>query len=119
MAGLALAVRIGTELCAFAALAFGGWRIDGPVWLRVLLAVGFVALAVVVWGRWVAPRAPRKLPDPLRLVPEWVVFGGATVALILSGHPVLGGLLAVVAAVDRLALWLLKTDTGGERAGAR
>ena len=117
MAMVALAVRFGIELCAFAALAWGGWRVDGPVWLRVLLAVAFVAAGVGIWGRWVAPRAPRKLADPVRLIPEWVVFGGATVALVLTGHPVLGALLAVIAAVDRLALWLLKTDTGGELSG--
>jgi hypothetical protein len=116
VAGLALAIRFGIELGAFAALAWGGWRVDGPVWLRILLAVVFVAAAVVIWGRWVAPRAPHKLADPLRLVPEWVVFGGATVALILTGHPILGALLALVATADRLALWLLKTDTGGEPA---
>jgi hypothetical protein len=116
MAGVALAVRFGIELCALAALAYGGWRVDGPLWLRILLAVALPLLAAVVWGRWVAPRAPRKLADPLRLVPEWVVFGGATTALLLTGHPVLAALLAVVAAVDRLALWRLKTDTGGEPA---
>ena len=115
---LALAVRFGLELVALVAVTYGGSRVDGPVALRVLFALASLAAAVLIWGRWVAPRAPRKLPDPLRLLPEWGVFGGATAALVLTGHPGWGIGLAVLAAGDRLALWLLGVDTGGQDAPA-
>jgi hypothetical protein len=102
-----LGLRFFLELAALAALAWAGWRAGGPVWLRLILAVALPAVAVVVWGRWVAPRASRPLPDPLRLLPEWLVFGGATAALIAIGHPVAAVVLAGLAAANRLALWLL------------
>ncbi|BCY11169.1 YrdB family protein [Actinoplanes sp. L3-i22] len=109
-----LTLRFLLELCALAALAYGGWNLPGPIAARVAAAVVLVAVAALIWGRWVAPKASHPLPDPQRLIPEWVVFGGATVALIVTGHPVLGGLLAVLAAVNRWALRVLEVTTGGE-----
>ncbi|WP_433296701.1 YrdB family protein [Actinoplanes sp. CA-030573] len=109
-----LALRFALELCALAALAYGGWHLPGPVWFRILAAIALPLLGAVIWARWVAPRASHPLPDPQRLIPEWVVFGGATVALILTGHPILGAILAVLAAVNRWALHALRTTTGGE-----
>jgi hypothetical protein len=108
-----LALRFGLELSAFAALAYGGWHAAGPTWLRILLAVTLPVLAVVVWARWVAPKASHPIPDPRRLVPEWVVFGGATVALALTGHPIPAATLAVLAALNRVALWRSGTGTDG------
>lgn len=109
-----LGLRFLLELCAFAALAYGGWRMPGPTWSRVLLAIVFPLVAALIWARWVAPKASHPIPDPQRLVPEWIVFGGATVALILTGHPILGAVLAVLAALNRWALHALRTSTGGE-----
>ena len=113
MTAAALALRFGLELCALAALGYEGWQVPGPVWARLLAAVALPLAAAVVWGRWVAPKAARPLPDPLRLVPEWVVFGGATAALLATGHPFLAAGLAVLAAGNRLALWALGSGTGG------
>ncbi len=113
MRGLNLALRFVLELCALVALAYGGWHVSGPVWLRILLAVALPLAAAIIWARWVAPKASHPLPDPQRLIPEWVVFGGATVALAATGHPILAALLAVLAAGNRLVLWRLRTGTGG------
>jgi hypothetical protein len=110
-----LGLRFLLELCALAALAYGGWHLPGPVWLRILAAIALPVLAAMVWARWVAPRASRPLPDPRRLIPEWVVFGGATAALALTSHYLLAALLAVLAAANRAALWRLGTGTGGEQ----
>jgi hypothetical protein len=116
MRAVNLGLRFALELCALAALAYGGWHVPGPIWLRILVAAGLPLAAALVWGRWVAPKASRPLADPLRLVPEWVVFGGATVALTVTGHAILAALLAVLAAANRLLLWRLGTSTGGEPA---
>ena len=110
---LNLGLRFALELGALVALGYGGWQMDGPVWLRIAAAIGFPLLAVYVWGRWVAPKASHPIPDPQRLMPEWLVFGGATVALVLTGHVVLGAVLAVLAALNRFALWRLRTGTDG------
>ncbi|MEU4427907.1 YrdB family protein [Actinoplanes sp. NPDC024001] len=109
-----LGLRFVLELCALAALAYGGWRTPGPIGVRILAAVALPLLAAIVWGRWVAPKASHPLPDPQRLIPEWLVFGGGAVALIVTGHPLLGAVLAVLAAVNRWALHALRTGTGGQ-----
>jgi len=114
MRGFQLLLRFLLELCALAALAYAGWQTTESFWLRLLVAIALPLVAAVVWGQWVAPNARRPLPDPVRLIPEWLVFGGATVALILTGHPLLGVALAVLAAGNRLALHLLRTTTGGQ-----
>ncbi|MEV4624603.1 YrdB family protein [Asanoa sp. NPDC049573] len=113
MKALALTLRFLLELVALAAIGFGGWSIPSAAWAGALLAIVLVAVAIAVWSRWVAPRAKHKLPDPQRLLPEWLVFGGATVALIATGHWALGVAFAVLAAVDRFALWRLGADTDG------
>lgn len=107
MRAFQLVLRFVLELCALAALAYGGWQSTDTFWLRLLAAVALPVIAAVVWGQWVAPKARHPIPDPLRLVPEWVVFGGATVALALTGHFVLAITLAVLAGANRLALHLL------------
>jgi hypothetical protein len=114
-----LGLRFLLELCALAALGYGAAHPHAPWPLRVVAAVAVIAAAATVWGRWVAPRAKHLLPDPLRLVPEWAVFGSATVSLVLTGHPILGAVFAALAAVNRLALHLLRTTTGGARADSR
>jgi len=108
-----LGLRFVLEVGALAALAYGGWHVPGPLWLRIVLAVVLPLAAAVVWGRWVAPKASHPIPDPLRLVPEWIVFGGATIALVATGHPLLATALAVLAAANRVALHLLRTTTAG------
>jgi membrane protein implicated in regulation of membrane protease activity len=110
---LNLGLRFALEVAALTALAYGGWHAPGPTWLRILLAVALPLLAAIVWGRWVAPKASHPIADPLRLVPEWIVFGGATAALASSGHPVLAAVFAVLAALNRVALWRLSTGTDG------
>jgi hypothetical protein len=113
MRAVNLTLRFVLELAALAALAYGGWHVPGPVAVRILAAVVLVVAAALVWGRWVAPRASHPLPDPQRLIPEWVVFGGGVVALIATGHPVLAGTLAVLAAVNRWSLRVSRVTTGG------
>ncbi|MEV4702624.1 YrdB family protein [Actinoplanes sp. NPDC049316] len=112
--GLNLLLRFALELAALVALGYGGWHVPGPLWVRLLAAAALPAAGIAVWAQWVAPHARRPVADPLRLVPEWVVFGGATVALLATGRSWQAILLAVLAAANRLALHLLGTTTGGE-----
>jgi hypothetical protein len=97
-----LTVRFGTELALLAALAVTGWGLgDGPV-LQVLLAGLLPLVAVAVWGRVVAPRASRRLPDPARLAVESGLFAVSAVGLVLVGFAWAGlvfGVLAVGVAV--------------------
>jgi hypothetical protein len=88
------------ELGALA--AFVWWGIDVGGWG---LLVGLVAVAAVValWAAFVAPRAPRRLADPGRLVLELVIFAAATAALVGVGHIVLAVVYAVVAVATAAA----------------
>ena len=90
------AVRFAAELASLAALITWGLHgVGGAVgWL---LAIAAPALFAVVWGAFLAPRAPRRLHDPARLVAEVVQFGLAAIALFAADLPVLGAIDAVVA----------------------
>ena len=91
-----LLVRFLAELGLLAALGWAGWVLPDRTLLSVLLAVALPLLAAAVWGFWVAPRAGRRLADPLRLGVEVVLFGAAGVLLLAGGAPVAA--LALVAA---------------------
>ena len=112
MVAINLALRFVLELCALAGLAYGGWHVPGPTWVRVLAAVALPLAGALIWARWVAPKASHPIPDPQRLIPEWVVFGGAAIALIVTGQVLWGSTLAVLAAGNRVALHRLGSTTG-------
>lgn len=95
-----LAVRFLLELAALAALGVWGWHAPGPLAVRVLAAAVGPLAAAAVWGTWVAPKARRRLPDPLRLVAEVLVFANAVVGLVVTGHPGWAVALAVAYAVN-------------------
>ena len=90
------AVRFAAELASLAALITWGLHGVGGA-LGWVLAIAAPALFAVVWGAFLAPRAPRRLHDPARLVAEVVLFGLAAIALFAADLPVLGAIDAVVA----------------------
>lgn len=91
-------VRFLLELVLLAALAVAGASVS-PV-----LAVALPVAAAVVWGRWVAPKATRRLPDPRRLAVELVLFAVAGAALAAAGHPAPGAALFVASAAVAVGL---------------
>jgi hypothetical protein len=97
-----LLVRFLLELFALGVLSYWGFVSGENVFVKILLGVGTPALAAVVWGLFVSPKAAVPLAMPLRLLPEALVFGSAIAALISIGRPALAVGLAVVAVVNRL-----------------
>jgi hypothetical protein len=79
-------VRFACEIAAVAAIVWWGWPVVG-----ILLGIAVIA----VWGAWVAPKAQRRLPDPMRLLVELVIFALATVAFAEVGQTVLAVVFAV------------------------
>jgi hypothetical protein len=97
-----LTVRFLTEVALLAALAVTGAALGGKPAMQVTLGVLLPAVAVAVWGRFVAPRASRRLPDPARLSVEVALFLVSAGGLALGGHATLAlghGLLAIGTAV--------------------
>jgi hypothetical protein len=88
---LSLTVRFACELAALVAVGWWGWTVT-PV-----LGVALPLLVAVVWGAWIAPKARRRLADPVRLVLELVIFAGATASFVAVGQWVVGILFAVAA----------------------
>jgi hypothetical protein len=85
------------ELAMVALLAYAGWRIGSSTATRVVAAIGFPAVAVAVWGRWMAPTSPARLRDPARLLAQVAVFGAVGAALIVADRLWLGVGFAVLA----------------------
>jgi hypothetical protein len=59
-----------------------------------------------VWGSVVAPKAPRRLSDPWRLLVEVLVFGLAALALAVAGQGALAAAFALVVAVNIALLFV-------------
>ncbi|MFH8575057.1 YrdB family protein [Streptomyces zaomyceticus] len=88
------------ELAAFALLGWWGWE-SAEAWaLRLLLAVGAPAAAIVLWGLFAAPKARVRLPPVGVLAVKALVFGAAAVALHGLGRHDGAVVLAAVAVVN-------------------
>lgn len=95
--GINLTLRFLLEMAALAALAYFGFQFEGEAWQRIALGVGGPLLFLALWGTYIAPRAPRRLPDPPKAILEGVLFVASAAALYLAGvrgFAVLFGLLA-------------------------
>ena len=90
------AVRFLAELASLAALVTWGVHGVGGA-LGWVLGIAAPVLFAAVWGAFLAPRAPRRLHDPARLVAEVVLFGLAAIALFAADLPLAGAVYAVVA----------------------
>jgi hypothetical protein len=96
------------ELAALAALGYWGFRVGPNLPARIVLGVGAVALAVVVWGLFAAPRARFKLPVVGVLAVKVLVFGSATAALYAAGRHVLAIVFATAAAVNTVVVTFVR-----------
>jgi len=105
MRDLNLLLRFVLELLVLLALFLWGVSVTDALPLQVLLGIGAPALAMLVWGVFVSPRASRRLPDPQRLVVEVVIFGAAALALAATGRLLPGLLLAAAAALSLFLMW--------------
>jgi hypothetical protein len=102
--GANLALAFFVELAMLAAFAVSGFASTDILWLRLVLAIGLPALAIVLWGVWAAPKAgKRRLRQPALTVFKVALFGAATAALWAAGQGVLAALFGAVAALNLIA----------------
>lgn len=97
---LNLAVRFLLELAMLAALAYAGWQLPDQTAAQIVLAVLLPLGAAAVWGRWIAPKAARRLSDPSKLAVELLLFLVTAGGLALSDRPLWGLALAAAYAAN-------------------
>ncbi len=73
------------ELAMLAALVYVGVVLPDSVLGRIVLVVVLLAVFVAAWGRWLAPRAPHRLPPVPGLVVKVVVFAVGAALLAWAG----------------------------------
>lgn len=103
MKQLNLAVKFLLELAALAAFGLWGASIASGVF-AVLLAIGLPVVVAILWGRFAAPRARRRLPLGLRAPFELAVFALAALALWDAASAAWGAAFAVIAVVNAALL---------------
>jgi hypothetical protein len=92
------------ELCMLAALAYWGAQAGGSTVGDVVLAIAAPLAAAAVWGRYAAPRSPRRLPRAPRVALESCVFAIAAWALVAAGAPLAAVVFAALVALDTVLL---------------
>jgi hypothetical protein len=92
------------ELCALAALAVWGIHAADGTAAKIALAVGAPLVAAIVWGRFVAPRAPTELSSRARFAMASLIFAAAAAGLIAAGYTLFGIALAAAFLINRLVL---------------
>lgn len=106
MQSLNLAFRFILELIALVALALWGFSSSSELIIQLVLGLGAPAVAIAIWGTLVAPKAPRRLEDPIRVALEVVIFGVASLAFVAWGSLLLGVLLAASATISLVLMFL-------------
>jgi hypothetical protein len=99
--------RFGLELCALAALGYWGFSTNEGLVADLVVGLGAPLAFALAWGAWVAPKAPYRLDDPVRLILEAVVFLAAAVALVDADVAALGVALAVAVVVNISLMFVL------------
>ena len=94
-----LTLRFMLELAAIGALGYWGFRSGSGPLAKAALGLGAPALAMLVWGAFVAPKATVAVAEPVRLLISLAVFGAAALALFATRQDavvwVFAGLVAV------------------------
>lgn len=106
LANLALAFLL--ELAALAAFAFWGFQATSNTFINILLGLGIPILIAVFWGIFMAPTSPRRTSGVLYIALQAVVFGLATLALVLAGQPVIAIVFAIIFVLNTAAVRLTR-----------
>ena len=107
MAGCNLAVRLCVELGAYAGLSYWGATVSASPTVSAAVAVAAPLTAVLLWVRYLAPKARRPLHDPAALLAELAIFATAALALAASGPVTLATAFAAVATVNTFLVRIL------------
>lgn len=104
LASANVALRFLLELGALAALAFWGVRTHHGPLVKVGFGVGAPLLAAVVWGTFVAPRAPASVPASGKVQLGLIIFGLSAAALAAAGQAALAWSFGAVVVLNQAVL---------------
>ena len=114
---LNMGVRFLLELCALGALIYWGFNRSDDWLMKLLLGIGIPLLAAAIWGIFRVPNDPGDAPIPipgwLRLLLEFILFAGATLALSAAGQTTLAWIFGIAILIHyqidyKRVLWLIK-----------
>jgi hypothetical protein len=98
--GAGTAVLLGlafvAEVAMLVGLAWAGWSMSDSTFRSWVLAVALPSLAAVVWGTWLSPKAPRRLPTLHRWAVKVTLFSTTLLLLLGFGPPPEAGVYAVL-----------------------
>ncbi len=116
-----VAARFVLELGGLACVAWWGATASDSVIVRVLLAVGGVAVFAVIWGRFLAPTASSGLDRRQKNIVGTLVLLVAAGTLAAAGQATLALVYAVLVVVNAGFILVLgdKVDRSLERWGPR
>ena len=99
-------LRFVLELVLVTVYASFGFRLGQSLALGLdwVLGILFPASLVLIWGTFVAPRAPRHLSDPNRLMLELALFFVGMVMLVFRTQAAWGVALFAAFVLDRILL---------------
>ncbi len=102
---LNLALAFFLELCLLAAFVYWGFHLHTNIFFQIIAGVGIPLVVILLWGIWLAPNADLRLGLGWLVVLKTVLFGLASIALILSDQPRFGiGLLGIFAVSEIFGL---------------
>ena len=104
MAAASLVLRFLLELALILIVAIWAAPLGGHGLVRLVVALAAPLIIVLVWGRWVAPKASARLNDPERFLLEVVLFVIGGVAAGSNWGVVWGVLFTVVAIANALVV---------------
>jgi hypothetical protein len=111
MKSLNLVFRFILELLALLALFLWGTAVSDALPTQLVVGVGAPVFVMVVWGLFVAPKARRRLSDPIRVMVELLIFTLAAVAFAQTVG-IIVALMFGLAALISLALMFLWDQRG-------
>jgi len=89
------------EVAMLAAFALAGWTRPSVLWVRVVLAIGLPASAILLWAVWAAPKAgKRRLRMPALLIFKFAIFAVATAAWWAAGQPFIAAVFGTLVVIN-------------------
>ncbi len=104
--GANLLLRFLVELCALGALGYWGFKTGSGLVAKIGIGIGAPLVAAVVWGVFVAPRAPVQLPWSLTLVLQVLIFGSAAAGLVATGHRSLAVVFVLLVLINAVLMYV-------------